>query len=57
MRAFCLSLLHYLQDIEERLVILTDAVLTPDCQLYYDYFGPHNRNLYGDINLINGIPW
>lgn len=51
--------MHYLplQDIEDRVMMLQDAVLTRTCQLYYDYFGPHNRNLYGDINLINGQPW
>jgi FtsP/CotA-like multicopper oxidase with cupredoxin domain len=38
-------------------MLLQDAVLTRTCQLYYDYFGPHNRNLYGDINLVNGQPW
>lgn len=36
-----------LQDIEERVMIIRDSVLTRTCQLYYDYFGPHNRNLYG----------
>lgn len=29
--------------------MLRDAVLTPDCQLYYDYPGPHNRNLFGEL--------
>ncbi len=28
-------------------MILQDKVLTRTCQFYYDYFGPHNRNLYG----------
>lgn len=37
-----------LQDIEERVMMLRDVVLTPTCQLYYDYLGPHNRNLYGE---------
>jgi hypothetical protein len=29
-------------------MILQDKVLTRTCQFYYDYFGPHNRNLYGE---------
>jgi hypothetical protein len=35
--------------------MLRDAVLTPDCQLYYDYPGPHNRNLFGELpgTLLN----
>jgi hypothetical protein len=37
-----------LQDIEERVMIIRDQVLTRTCQLYYDYFGPHNRDLYGE---------
>jgi hypothetical protein len=28
--------------------MLRDAVLTSDCQLYYDYLGPHDRNLFGE---------
>lgn len=38
----------YMQDIEERVMMIRDAVLTPDCQLYYDYLGPHDKNLYGE---------
>ena len=29
-------------------MIIRDSVLTRECQLYYDYFGPHNRELYGE---------
>jgi hypothetical protein len=36
------------QDVEEKVLMLKDAVLTPDCQLYYDYLGPHDRNLFGE---------
>lgn len=36
-----------LQDIEERLMVIKDVVLMPQCQLYYDFAGPHNNNLYG----------
>jgi hypothetical protein len=39
-----------LQDIEERVMIIRDQVLTRTCQLYYDYFGPHNRDLYGEAH-------
>ncbi|EFJ51493.1 hypothetical protein VOLCADRAFT_87571 [Volvox carteri f. nagariensis] len=34
-----------------------DAVLDGNCQLFYDRSGPHRDNLYGDVNLVNGVPW
>lgn len=34
-----------------------DAVFTAQCQLLYDRFGPHKNNLYGDVNLVNGVQW
>lgn len=36
-----------MQDIEEKVLMLRDAALTADCQLFYDYQGPHNRNFFG----------
>lgn len=44
MRCLC----WVLQDIEERILMIRDQVLTPTCQLYYDYNGPHKDNLYGE---------
>lgn len=29
-------------------MIIRDQVLTRTCQLYIDFFGPHNRDLYGE---------
>ena len=46
-----------LENIEEKLLILNDKVLDNKCQLHTDIFGAHQNNLYGDINLVSGIPW
>lgn len=46
-----------LEDIEERSLILTDKVLDNKCQLRISLFSDHQDDLYGDINLINGIPF
>ena len=46
-----------LEDIEEHQLVLSDKVLDSKCQLYIDHFGAHEDNLYGDINLVNGIPF
>jgi FtsP/CotA-like multicopper oxidase with cupredoxin domain len=46
-----------LENIEERLMILTDRVLDNRCQSFIDIFGTHKNNLYGDINLVSGIPF
>lgn len=41
-----------MQDIEEKVMMLKDAVLQPDCNLYYDYQGPHNRNFFGKLLIL-----
>lgn len=46
-----------LEDIEEHPMILNDKLLDNKCQLKVDHFGAHENNLYGDINLVNGIPF
>lgn len=46
-----------LENIPEQIMVLSDKVLDNKCQLYYDFFGPHNKDLYGDINLVSGIPF
>lgn len=46
-----------LENIEEQLLILSDKVLDSRCQLFVDIFGTHKNNLYGDINLVSGIPF
>jgi len=46
-----------LENIEEKLMMLSDKVLNNRCQLFSDIFGAHKNDLYGDINLINGIPF
>lgn len=35
------------QNIEERVMMLRDAVLNTDCQLYHDPVDAHNKNLFG----------
>lgn len=46
-----------LENIDERLLILSDKVLDSKCQLYADIFNSHQNSLYGDINLVSGIPF
>jgi FtsP/CotA-like multicopper oxidase with cupredoxin domain len=46
-----------LEDIEEQQMIISDKVLDNKCQLKVDHFDAHQDNLYGDINLVNGIPF
>jgi FtsP/CotA-like multicopper oxidase with cupredoxin domain len=46
-----------LENIEEHEMILSDKVLDNNCQLRVDHFGTHENNLYGDINLVSGIPF
>ena len=46
-----------LDNIEERHLILNNKVLDSKCQLYSDIHKQHKDNLYGDINLVSGIPF
>jgi FtsP/CotA-like multicopper oxidase with cupredoxin domain len=46
-----------LENIPEQIMILSDKVIDEKCQLYHDSFDAHKDNLYGDINMINGIPF
>lgn len=46
-----------LEDIDEYQMILADKLLDNKCQLKVDHFGIHENNLYGDINLVSGIPF
>jgi hypothetical protein len=46
-----------LEEIEEKLLILNDKVLDNKCQLKIDRKKAHKNNLYGDINLVSGIPF
>jgi FtsP/CotA-like multicopper oxidase with cupredoxin domain len=46
-----------LEGIEEKILILNDKVLDNKCQLFVDTAGVHQTNLYGDVNLVSGIPW
>jgi FtsP/CotA-like multicopper oxidase with cupredoxin domain len=46
-----------LDNIEERHLILNDKVLDSKCQLYSDIYKQHKDDLYGDINLVSGIPF
>jgi len=46
-----------LDNIEEKHFILSDKVLDSKCQLYIETHDVHKNNLYGDINLISGIPF
>eukprot|EP01121_Diplochlamys_sp_Union-15-3_P001467 TRINITY_DN1126_c0_g1_i1.p1 TRINITY_DN1126_c0_g1~~TRINITY_DN1126_c0_g1_i1.p1 ORF type:complete len:598 (+),score=93.81 TRINITY_DN1126_c0_g1_i1:66-1859(+) len=38
-------------------LIISDKVFDSNDQLLYDSDGAHKDNLYGDHNLVNGIPW
>jgi FtsP/CotA-like multicopper oxidase with cupredoxin domain len=46
-----------LEDIEEHSLVLADKVLDNKCQLKIDHFNDHEDDLYGDINLVNGVPF
>ena len=46
-----------LDNIEEKHLILNDKVLDSKCQLYSDIYKQHKDDLYGDINLVSGIPF
>jgi FtsP/CotA-like multicopper oxidase with cupredoxin domain len=46
-----------LEDIQDYHMILADKVLDNNCQLFSDVFGVHEKDLYGDINLVSGIPF
>ena len=46
-----------LEDIQEYHMILADKVLDNKCQSFIDTFGAHEDDLYGDINLVSGIPF
>jgi len=46
-----------LNDIPDHLMMLSDKVIDEKCQLYSDHFDVHKNDLYGDINLVNGIPF
>lgn len=46
-----------LEDIQEYEMILADKLIDNKCQLAIDHFGVHENNLYGDINLVSGIPF
>jgi FtsP/CotA-like multicopper oxidase with cupredoxin domain len=46
-----------LENIQEYEMILADKLIDNKCQLTVDHFGVHENNLYGDINLVSGIPF
>jgi FtsP/CotA-like multicopper oxidase with cupredoxin domain len=46
-----------LENVEEKIMILNDKVLDNKCQLMIDVFNNHKNNLYGDINLVSGVPF
>jgi FtsP/CotA-like multicopper oxidase with cupredoxin domain len=46
-----------LENIEEYEMILADKLIDNKCQLTVDHFGVHEDDLYGDINLVSGIPF
>jgi len=46
-----------LEDIEEHVMIMNDKVLDDKCQLRINTLVEHEISLYGDINLVNGIPF
>ena len=46
-----------LDNIEEKHFILNDKLIDRNCELYINTFDYHKNNLYGDINLVSGIPF
>ena len=46
-----------LEDVETKLMMLGDKVIDSTCQIYMDHAKAHLDDYYGDINLVNGIPW
>jgi FtsP/CotA-like multicopper oxidase with cupredoxin domain len=46
-----------LANIQDLLLLLGDKVADAKCQLRFEPEGVHERSLYGDINLVSGIPW
>jgi len=46
-----------LEDIPEQYMMLADKVLDNKCQLYADPLGVHEKSLYGDVNVVNGVPF
>jgi hypothetical protein len=46
-----------LANIEDLLLLLGDKVADAECQLRFEPEGVHERSLYGDINLVSGVPW
>lgn len=46
-----------LENIPAHYMMLADKVLDDKCQLYADTFDVHKNDLYGDVNLISGIPF
>ena len=46
-----------LEDVEDKQMILSDKILDNTCQLRIEPNGIHNVNLYGDLVLVNGVPW
>jgi FtsP/CotA-like multicopper oxidase with cupredoxin domain len=48
---------YNLEDIEEKIMILGDKLLDNTCQLRMEPKGVHERSFYGDINVVNGVPF
>ncbi len=48
---------YNLEDVEELPMMLSDVVLDSQCQLFSDFTGVHQDDLYGDINTVNGVPF
>ena len=46
---------YNLQRVPQYVVHFLDAVLDKNCQMVYDKSGAHFDNLWGDINLVNGV--
>ena len=46
-----------LESIEEKHLVLSDALLDDTCQLTMDLEGVHKDAFYGDINMVNGVPF
>jgi FtsP/CotA-like multicopper oxidase with cupredoxin domain len=48
---------YNLDTMEEVHLLLHDWGITSRCQINYNFAGPHDKNYYADINMVNGRPF
>lgn len=48
---------YNLDDMEEVHLLISDIGINRQCQINFDFDGPHDDNYYADINMVNGHPF